>query len=122
MRKGGEVGMTFGQLFTTMHPDVRAIENGSCVWLFMDEVNHYTIAAKWWNQEVAGDALELLQEQEPKHGRWVRLTGMAPPEYHGHKICSPCGSLAPYDPIHMGREILPKYCPGCGAEMEGEAE
>lgn len=68
------------------------------------------------------DALELLKEQEPKHGRWVRLTGMAPPEYHGHKICSMCESFAPYDPIHMGREILPKYCPGCGAEMEGAAE
>lgn len=58
--------MTFGQLFTAMHPDVRAIENGSCVWLFMDEVNHYTIATKWWNQEVTGYALELLKAQNPR--------------------------------------------------------
>lgn len=50
--------MTFGQLFTAMHPDVRVIENGSCVWLFMDEGNHYTIANEWWNQEVTDYALE----------------------------------------------------------------
>lgn len=67
------------------------------------------------------NAMELLKEQEQKHGRWVRLTGMAPPEYHGHRICSICECFAPYDPLHMGREILPKYCPGCGAKMEGEA-
>ena len=64
----------------------------------------------------------LLEGQEPKHGQWVRLTGMAPPEYHGHKVCSVCGCLAPYDPIHPWREELSRYCPGCGAEMEGEAE
>lgn len=69
-------------------------------------------------KQVAMDALELLK----KRGRWVRLTGMAPPEYHGHKVCSLCNCFAPYDPIHMGREILSKYCPGCGAEMEGEVE
>lgn len=68
------------------------------------------------------DALEMLKEQEPKHGKWVRLTGMAPPEYHGHKVCSVCGCLAPYDPIHPWREELSKYCPGCGAKMEGEVE
>lgn len=67
-------------------------------------------------------AIELLKEQEPKHGRWERLTGMAPPEYHGHRICSICECFAPYDPLHMGREMLPKYCPGCGAKMEGEVE
>lgn len=61
---------------------------------------------------------ELLKEQERKHGIWVPLTGMAPPEYHGHKICSICECLAPYDPIHVGREELSPYCPGCGAKME----
>lgn len=67
-------------------------------------------------------AIKYMKEQEPKRGRWVRLTGMAPPEYHGHKICSLCECFAPYDPLHMGREMLPKYCPGCGAEMEGEVK
>ena len=56
--------------------------------------------------------------EEVREGRWVPLTGMAPPEYHGHKICSLCECFAPYDPLHMGHEVLTKYCPGCGAEME----
>ena len=51
-------------------------------------------------------------------GKWIRLTGMAPPEYHGHKICSVCNSFAPYDPLHQGREMLTPYCPGCGSMME----
>ena len=70
--------------------------------------------------QLAIDAIKLLKEQEQKCGRWVRLTGMAPPEYHGHRICSICECFAPYDPLHIGREILPKYCPGCGAKMDGE--
>lgn len=74
------------------------------------------------SQEVMEDALSLLKEQEPKRGKWVRLTGMAPPEYHGHKVCSLCNCFAPYDPIHPWKEILPKYCPGCGAKMEGETD
>lgn len=51
-------------------------------------------------------------------GKWIKLTGMAPPEHHGHKICSVCNCLAPYDPIHQWREVLSPYCPGCGAKME----
>ena len=72
------------------------------------------------DDECLGEAVELLKEQEQKCGKWERITGMAPPEYHGHRICSICECFAPYDPLHMGREILPKYCPGCGAKMEGE--
>ena len=66
------------------------------------------------------DAIELLKVQP--RGRWVQLTGMAPPEYHGHKVCSLCNCFAPYDPIHPWKEILSKYCPGCGAKMEGEVD
>lgn len=58
----------------------------------------------------------ILREQEV--GKWIKLQGMAPPEYHGHKICSVCESFAPYDPIHPWREMLSPYCPGCGAKME----
>ena len=67
---------------------------------------------------IKGDVLESLKEQEQKCGRWEPLTGMAPPEYHGHKICSICECFAPYDPLHVGREKLSPYCPGCGAKME----
>ncbi|MBR4457361.1 MAG: hypothetical protein IKS31_00155 [Clostridia bacterium] len=62
------------------------------------------------------DALAILREQEV--GQWIRLTGMAPPEFHGHKICSVCNCLIPYDPIHPWREMLTPYCPACGAKMD----
>ena len=87
----------------------------------------------YFEEDVPPDEFEALTEMvdilkaiakvtgtPPKRGRWVPLTGMAPPEYHGHKICSLCECMAPHDPIHVAREILPKYCPGCGAEMDGE--
>lgn len=65
-----------------------------------------------------GEKMDDLRELTQKRGRWVRLTGMAPPEYHGHKVCSLCESMAPHHPIHIANEILTPYCPGCGAEME----
>ena len=58
------------------------------------------------------------RESLKKKARWIKLDGMAPPEHHGHKICSVCECMAPYDPLHVGREILSPYCPGCGAKME----
>ena len=70
------------------------------------------------------DVIVLIRKQETVAtntnvlGKWIRLTGMAPPEYHGHKICSVCESFAPYDPLHPWREMLSPYCPGCGAKME----
>jgi len=72
--------------------------------------------------EQMDDIVLLLEKQRVSRGRWERLTGMAPPEYHGHKICSICGCMAPHHPIHVWREELPKYCPGCGAEMEGDRD
>lgn len=72
-----------------------------------------------WYADILSDAfdtLAMLREQEV--GKWIKLQGMAPPEYHGHKICSVCESFAPYDPIHPWREMLSPYCPGCGAKME----
>ena len=81
------------------------------------------------NENISAEAISLLcgaklitdaKTIQPKTAKWIRLTGMAPPEYHGHKICSVCESFAPYDPLHPWREMLTHYCPGCGAEMEGE--
>jgi len=44
--------MTFGQLFTQMHPDIKVKENGTCVWIYFDDVNYYTFGADWWNAEI----------------------------------------------------------------------
>ena len=58
--------------------------------------------------------------RENVHGKWVRIDGMAPPEYHNHYECSLCG-------WHLGHhdktsEIELKFCPNCGAVMDQEQE
>ena len=52
-----------------------------------------------------------------KFGEWVKITGMAPPEYHGRHMCSLCGKFALHDKWH---EVLSNYCPYCGATMNKE--
>ena len=89
----------------------------------LHELDHQVADADWcdndWKDNVPiwmlRGVLAILRKQEV--GKWIKLTGMAPPEYHGHKICSVCESLAPYDPIHPWREMLSPYCPACGAKM-----
>lgn len=44
---------------------------------------HYKRDGRCNFTSLMADALALLKEQEPKHGRWKRLTGMAPAETHG---------------------------------------
>jgi len=80
------------------------------------------------SQKFADELMEMIErqvtvkEQEQKQGKWEKITGMAPPEYHGHRICSVCGCFAPYSPLRVGREVLSRYCPGCGAKMEVEGD
>lgn len=68
------------------------------------------------------DAYEIVQNAPVEdvapvvHGEWVRIIGMAPPEYHGKHRCSLCGALA--RECRM-REDLTNYCPSCGARMDG---
>lgn len=65
-------------------------------------------------------ALELLKEQPIVHGRWVKMTGMMPPEYHGHYECSECRwhMRGPRDSLRKEEEL--SYCPNCGAKMDLE--
>ena len=57
-----------------------------------------------------------------RHGEWVKMRGMMPPEYMGLKECNKCGWHI--NPI--GRSAFEKhesefrYCPHCGAKMDGE--
>lgn len=80
------------------------------------------LADDWKTAHEIANCVKYATTVEPKKARWIRLEGMAPPEYHGHKICSACECMAPYDPLHIGREILTPYCPGCGAKMEVQNE
>lgn len=62
-------------------------------------------------------------DAEPvRHGEWVKMRGMMPPEYMGLKECSLCGWHI--NPI--GRSAFEKhesefrYCSHCGAKMDVE--
>ena len=73
-----------------------------------------------------GQMNDVIDEQptvdaEPvRHGEWVKMRGMMPPEYMGLKECSVCGWHI--NPI--GRTAFDKhesefcYCPHCGARMD----
>ena len=54
------------------------------------------------------------------HGRWVKMTGMMPPEYHGHYECSECQWHMKGLRNSWTREEELAYCPNCGAKMDGE--
>ena len=52
-----------------------------------------------------------------RHGRWIKY-----PRAHYFK-CSECKCVAPYKKaMAMDGERKYKYCPGCGAKMDKEAE
>ena len=52
------------------------------------------------------------------HGRWIKMTGMMPPEYFGHYECSECGwHLSHRDKT---KETELQFCPHCGARMKEE--
>ena len=52
------------------------------------------------------------------HGRWIKMTGMMPPEYHGHYECSECQWHMKGLRNSRTREEEMNYCPNCGAKMK----
>lgn len=56
------------------------------------------------------------------HGRWIKMTGMMPPEYHGHYECSECGWHMKGLRNSWTREEELNYCPNCGARMNTKNE
>ena len=54
------------------------------------------------------------------HGRWIKMTGMMPSEYHGHYECSECQWHMKGLRNSWTREEELLYCPNCGAKMDGE--
>ena len=70
------------------------------------------------NAPLLADALALIKEQE-RHGRWIKMTGMMPPEYHGHYECSECHWHMKGIRSSWTREEELTYCPNCGVIMDG---
>ena len=56
-------------------------------------------------------AVEFYQNNSIKHGHWIFVEDMV-----SHIRCSECG-----DDIYWVNTKRPKYCPGCGARMDGDA-
>ena len=54
---------------------------------------------------------------EQKTGRWIRATGMMPPEHFGHYECSECGFWAVRDWLNK-KILFTDYCPCCGLKMK----
>lgn len=61
---------------------------------------------------------KTIDAEPVRHGHWIKITGVAPPEYHGLHYCSVCNEGALRDK-HF-REMLSDYCPACGARMDEE--
>ena len=62
-------------------------------------------------------------QHERKTGRWIKPTGMMPPEHHGHYECSECGAWAmrPWLRPRKG-VVLTDFCPACGIPMLKDGE
>lgn len=58
-------------------------------------------------------------DAEPvRHGKWMNVCEMLPPEYHDKKRCSVCANFSLHD--RLGRVRMSCYCPNCGAKMRGD--
>ena len=65
------------------------------------------------------DSVPTVDAAPVVHARWVKMTGMMPPEYHGHYMCSNCEWHMKGLRNSWTREEELSYCPGCGAIMDG---
>ena len=70
--------------------------------------------------ERALKAIPAVNAAPVVHGRWIKMVGMMPPEYHGHYECSRCQWHMKGLRNSWTREEELTYCPNCGAKMDGE--
>jgi hypothetical protein len=90
------------------------------------ETGEWTELFKNENDELR-EAIKRIRDLPPaetmpvRHARWIKPTGMMPPEHHGHYECSECGTWAGRDWLRPWKEVLlTDFCPGCAAKMDGE--
>lgn len=68
----------------------------------------------------AVEGVNTVDAKPVRHGRWIKMTGMLPPEYHGHYECSECQWHMKGIRNSWTREEEMSYCPNCGARMDGD--
>lgn len=62
-------------------------------------------------------AMPTVDAEPIRRGRWVKMTGMMPPECHEHYECSECQwHMKGIRNSWMHEEEM-SYCPNCGAKM-----
>jgi len=69
--------------------------------------------------EAMGMAIEALKQPEQKKGKWVKKADYGTTIFE----CSCCHQVKPYEIGNSPDELIfwdCKYCPECGAKMEGE--
>lgn len=72
-----------------------------------------------WDRHTPAQAIERIRKLEPvRHGKWLKVSRMLPPEWHDKKRCSVCANFALHD--RLGRVRPSNYCPNCGAKMQEE--
>lgn len=64
--------MTNGELFIRENPTVETKLNGSCVWIYFDGVNHYTMPVSWWDKEI-GLLDKIRAEIEQEYNRLSKI-------------------------------------------------
>lgn len=75
-------------------------------------------------QDIANWQMQCIEnapavDAEPvRHGKWMNVCEMLPPEYYDNKRCSVCSNFALHD--RLGRVRMSCYCPNCGAKMRGD--
>ena len=67
---------------------------------------------------IAVDAVPAVDAEPVRHGKWMKVCEMLPPEYHDNKRCSVCANFALHD--RLGRVRMSRYCPNCSAKMDLE--
>lgn len=66
------------------------------------------------------DEMPAVDAEPVRHGKWLKVSRMLPPEWHDKKRCSVCANFALHD--RLGRVRPSNYCPSCGAKMDDERE
>lgn len=97
-------------------------EIGKMIHECREKGNHDLADALILSQRYVLKRLPTVNATSVVHGRWIKMTGMMPPEYHGHYECSECGWHMKGLRNSWTREEELNYCPNCGAKMEIENE